>query len=417
MSQIKPFQAVHFNPEKAGDISRLVCPPYDVISARQLDAFHRSNKHNFTHIMLPKDGQHENKYTRAKKTFEQWLKEEVIVQDETPSIYFYKQEYKVLGEKHSRLGIISLMKIFDEKESKVFPHEKTHAAAKEDRLKLWKSLSANLSCIFVCFSDKDRKVEQVFLGNVSQGQPFIDLKDDDGVRHIVWKLSDQKLIKQIVDSLSHQQVFIADGHHRYEVAKSYRDLKRAKAERSSGTEPYDYVMTYLTNMDSRDLKIFPMHRIIRKFPLDIEALEEYFRIDKIKNKDDLVILLAKAGKNEHAFGLYTRDGVRLLRLKSRLLIDKFIKEGSGEYKRLDATILKRFVLDKAGVPSEEIIYTKDVDEVTGMVDDGSADAGFIMNPVKIHQLKAIALNGEKMPPKTTYFYPKVLSGLTVYKMF
>ncbi len=416
MSQIKPFQAVHFNPEKAGEMTHLACPPYDVISAKQLDAFHRSSKYNFTHIMLPKDGKNESRYVRAKKTFEEWLKEEVLVQDDTPSIYFYKQEYKVLGEKHSRLGIISLMKIFDDKESKIFPHEKTHAAAKEDRLKLWKSLAANLSCIFVCFSDKDRKVEQVFLGHVASGQPFIDLRDDDDVRHLVWRLSDPKLIKQIVSSLSQQQVFIADGHHRYEVAKTYRDLRRAKTGKATGTEPYDYVMTYLTNMDSRDLKIFPMHRIVKKFPRDLEALEEYFRIDKIRSKDDLVIMLAKAGKNEHAFGLYTRDGITLLRLKNRLLIDKLIKEGSSEYKRLDATILKHFVLDKAGVKSEEIIYTKDVYEVTGMVDGGSADAGFIMNPVKIQQLKAIALNGEKMPPKTTYFYPKVLSGLTVYKM-
>ena len=135
-----------------------------------------------------------------------------------------------------------------------------------------------------------------------------------------------------------------------------------------------------------------------------------------KPQSELLIPLARAGKNEHAFGLYTKGGVRLLRLRNKLLVDKFINEGSREYKHLDATILKHFVFDKAGIKSEDIIYTKDFDEVISMVDQGQAAAGFIMNPVPIAQLQTIALNGEKMPPKTTYFYPKVLSGLTVYTM-
>ena len=145
-------------------------------------------------------------------------------------------------------------------------------------------------------------------------------------------------------------------------------------------------------------------------------LEEFFRIDKIRNKGELLILLAKAGRNEHAFGLYPKDGIKLLRLKTKMLIEKYVKEVSKEFKWRDATILKYFVLDLAGIKSSDFIYSKDMQKATDMVDQGDAQAGFIMNPVKISQLKAIALNGEKMPPKTTYFYPKVLSGLTVYKI-
>ncbi|MBZ0165196.1 MAG: hypothetical protein K8I00_00215, partial [Candidatus Omnitrophica bacterium] len=158
------------------------------------------------------------------------------------------------------------------------------------------------------------------------------------------------------------------------------------------------------------------HRIIRKISKKMDFIDEYFRIDKVKNANELHILLAKAGMNEHAFGLYARDGIKLLRLKNKLMINEFIKKGSKELRSLDANILKYFVLDKLGVKSDDIIYTKDIQDVTAMVDDGSADAGFILNAVKISQLKDIALNGEKMPPKTTYFYPKVLSGLTVYRI-
>ena len=162
--------------------------------------------------------------------------------------------------------------------------------------------------------------------------------------------------------------------------------------------------------------ILPMHRVVKHFPQSLNFLEEFFRVDKVKSKSDLLILLAKAGLNEHAFGLYARDGVKLLRLKSKHIIDEHIADGSLEYKSLDATILKYLVFDKVGIQSSDIIYTKDLNEVTELVDFGQAEAGFIMNPVKVAQLKAIALNGERMPPKTTYFYPKVLSGLTVYKM-
>ncbi|MDZ4242614.1 MAG: DUF1015 family protein, partial [Candidatus Omnitrophota bacterium] len=240
--------------------------------------------------------------------------------------------------------------------------------------------------------------------------------DEDGVRHMIWRLDDPVRIQPIVNTMEGQHLFIADGHHRYEVAKEYRRGKIAKIEKPTGQEPFNFVMTYFTNIDSKDLKIFSIHRIIKKLPKKLDFLEEFFRVDKIKSKEDLAILLAKAGQNEHAIGFYTREGCRLLRLKNKLLIDQYVTEGSREYRRLDATILKYFILDKVGVASEDIIYTKDLNEAIGTVDAKKADASFILNPVKIQQLKAIALNGERMPPKTTYFYPKVLSGLTVHKM-
>jgi len=421
MTAIKPFKAVHYNSERVKDLSKVVCPPYDVISPKQQTQYYSASEHNFIRVLLGKDQEddngRDNKYLRAKSTFEQWLKEEILSEDGQQGIYFYRQEYKIMGSRHSRLGFISLMKLQDEQDSKIHPHENTHMSAKEDRLRLWKTVQASLSPIFVCFSDKGKKVEKVFQQNVAQTVPMMNITDEDGVKHILWRLTDPDLIKEIQDSVADQRLFIADGHHRYEVAKEYRRIKSAnRGADSDKTMPYDYVMTYLTNMDSRDLQIFPIHRIIKRLPKDLDFLEDFFRIDKITSRDDVIITLAKAGQNEHAFVLYTGDGYKLLRLKNKLLIDKHVTEGSKDFRELDATILKTLVLDRIGIVSDDIIYSKDFNEVTEMVDQGKASAGFIMNPVRMQQLKNIAFCGERMPPKTTYFYPKVLSGLTAYRL-
>ncbi|MBF0522083.1 MAG: DUF1015 domain-containing protein [Candidatus Omnitrophica bacterium] len=418
MSTIKPFRAVRYNSEKVQDISKVVSPPYDVINADEQAELEKKSPYNFVRIDLAKetaeDDKDHNKYTRAKDLYEEWLKKGILKQDDKPGIYFYKQEYKIQGQKYSRTGFISLMTLENEEESKVVPHENTHAHAVEDRLKLLKSLHSSLSCIFVCYSDRGKKVEKIF-NRIQSNPPLANVKDKDDVQHTIWQLTDPDAIKEINDTLEDQHIFIADGHHRFKVAMEYRQQQMALHKQTTGEEPYNYVLTYFTNIDSKDLKIFPMHRIVKEFPQDLSPLEEFFRIDKIR-KEDLVILLAQAGKNENAFGLYMRGGVWLMRLKNKRLINDHVKEGSLDYKSLDATILKTFVFDRLGISSHDIIYTKDLNDVTSMVNEQKADAGFVLNPVKISQLKAIALNGERMPPKTTYFYPKVLSGLTVYKM-
>lgn len=420
MTEIKPFSAVFYNQDKIHDLNAVMCPPYDVISEEQQKGYYKLSEKNFIRIMLAQqkaaDTEKDNRYTRAKETYQKWLAEGTLVQDDQPCVYFYRQEYKVLGTRRSRLGFISLMRIQDEKGAKVYPHEKTHAAAKEDRFKLWSSVNACLSSIFVCFSDREKRVEKIFTNQVSRTAPFMDIVDQDGVRHIMWRLKDEALIASIVDTLRDQPVFIADGHHRYEVARQIRNARISRGGKKNGQEPYNYLMTYFTNMDSKDLQIFPMHRIVKKFPDDFSLLDEFFRVDRVKKPEELVLLAAKAGQNEHAFGLYMEKGMWLLRLKNKGLIDKMVKEGSKDYKHLDAAILKAFIFDQVGIPSEDIQYTKDMSDIIRMVDSGEAKAGFVLNPVRIQQLKNIALNGEKMPPKTTYFYPKLLSGLTVYKL-
>ena len=202
MTQIKPFRAVFYDKEKVKDLAKVVCPPYDVISTKQQDAFHNNHPYNFIRLELGKersnDDRTDNKYTRAKKLFDEWSKQKILQEDDQPCIYFYKQEYKMLGQKHSRLGFIAAMKIQDEKDSRIFPHENTHAQAREDRLKLLRTVKANLSSIFVCFSDREKKVEGVFNRQVANTKSFVDLVDDDGVRHIIWRLEEPSQIQVVL---------------------------------------------------------------------------------------------------------------------------------------------------------------------------------------------------------------------------
>ncbi len=420
MAAIKPFEAIFYNPDKVDNLSAVICPPYDVISKEQQESYYKQHPYNFIRLELPKetpkDDATDNPYSRAAKTYEDWLKKRILIQDQSSCIYFYKQDYKYFGQKYTRTGFVALLNLSEDSGVKILPHEHTQSAAKTDRHMLWSALKSNLSSIFVGYSDKNNQIEKIFLKDLASQKPYLEAMDQDKVKHMLWRLDDPVKIAQIVEILDGQTFFICDGHHRFEVANQIRQDRLKKIKNPTGKEPFHYVMTYFTNMDSKDLQIFPIHRIVKKFSISVNLLEQYFRIDKIKSKTDFLVLLARAGQNEHAFGLVLKTGMHLLRLKNKTLIDKVVQEGSKDYKNLDAAILKAFVFDQVGVLPEEIIYSRDPAEIMAAVDEGRADAGFILNPVPIKQLKAVALNDERMPPKTTYFYPKVLSGLTMYKM-
>ncbi|PIW63197.1 MAG: hypothetical protein COW13_02115 [Candidatus Omnitrophica bacterium CG12_big_fil_rev_8_21_14_0_65_50_5] len=419
-SVIKPFKAVHYNPSKVKDMQKVFCPPYDVISDEDRDMYMKSSPYNFIHLDLPQgyadDSDKDDKYARAKKLFDQFFKDDVFVQDKEPSIYVHKQEYKSMGQRFNRVGFVSLLKLDHDTAVKIHPHEKTHENAVQDRLSLTRALNSALSPIFVCYSDKQKILEKIFNKKIVSTKPLCDVVDKNGVRNVLWKLSDPQLIKDISDSVSSEEMFIADGHHRFRTANLYREMRLKDVSDPAADHPFNYALSYFTNLDSKDLQILPMHRIVKTLPKNLAFLDELFRIDRIRSLAELQVLLNKAGRNEHAFGLVTKNGFQLLRLKNKTMIDQMIKEGSPEYRRLDATILKHFVFDRLKIKSEDIVYTKDIEDGRRMIQEGAAEALFVLNPVKVSELKAIALNGEKMPQKTTYFYPKILSGLTVYKM-
>ena len=425
MSKTKAFKAVVYNPETIGDFKDVVCPPYDVISSQAQDMFHERSLHNFIHILLAKDSSSDDKYRRAGLIFQSWLKDKVLVQDERPAVYFYSQQYTVRGEKKTRLGFISLLRLGDEKSSSVFGHENTHQAAKQDRFKLVKQVKANLSPIFIIFLDKKRIIQRIFQKYFPAQKPFIEVVDDEKTVHKLWRLNEPDILKTIESSMNNENMFIADGHHRYEVSCAYRDLMREKlGSEFTGEEDFNYCLAYFTNTDYRGLSILPIHRLLKlDSRLDLNDFmskcKEYFDIDQLKDRARFFFLMEKAGCSEHMLGVYIDKKYFLLRLKNVKMLDKLIADKPKEYRALDVAILNYLVLKnilKLDLDNLTTIkYSPDPYELMDQVDSDSANIAFFLNPVKIQQIINIANSGNKMPPKSTYFYPKVLSGLVVNK--
>jgi len=425
MSKIKAFKAVVYNADTIGDFKHVVCPPYDVISSQTQDLLYERSLHNFIHILLAKDSPLDDKYRRAGTIFRSWLKEGVLIQDEHPGIYFYSQEYVIRGEKKTRLGFISLLRLGDDKGSAVFGHENTHSAAKLDRFKLVKQVKANLSPIFIIFLDKKRIIQRIFQKHIPAVAPFIEVKDDEKTVHKLWRLTDPELLKSVESSMNNENMFIADGHHRYEVSCAYRDLMREKlGAQFTGEEDFNFCLAYFTNTDYRGLSILPIHRLLkldRRMDLNdfMDKSKEYFDIDQIKDRTRFFFLLEKAGCAEHLLGLYLDKKYFLLRLKNVKMLDKLIADKPKEYRTLDVAILNYLVLknilrlDLNNL--KDIKYSPDPCELMEEADRDPLKVLFLLNPVKIQQIINVAISGNKMPPKSTYFYPKVLSGLVVNK--
>jgi len=423
MASIKPFRAVCYNQDKIPSLSKVICPPYDIISPRKQEYYHGLDPHNFIYLDLGRDTPGEDKYLRAANYFEQWLKDGILTMDPEPAIYFYSHQYWVNREKKIRLGFLALLKL-DERRAGVFGHEHTRLEPKEDRLKLIRQVKANLSPIFVVFQDKKRLVNQLWRHYIQDLEPFIDIVDEDSNIHKVWRITNEKVLEKVSSNMENESIFIADGHHRYEVACAYRDEMKASMGAEDGTADYDYVLTYFTNIDPVGLTILPIHRLVTlKARPDIDKLVRelgaYFHVDELKDRQKFFFMLEKAGVAEHAIGMYYSKRTFLLRLKNVKTVDRHIANKPQEYKRLDVSILNALILEK--VISEglgenySVEFVPDKDEIIEAADTDERKIAFFLNAPKINQIMSVALAAEKMPPKSTYFYPKPASGLVIYK--
>jgi len=424
-SNIRPFKAITYNQNKISNLSRVVCPPYDVISPADQNYYHELDAHNFIHILLGKDIPGEDKYKRAAAIFKDWLKENILIQDDSGAFYFYSQQYIIRGERKMRYGFIALLRLGD-KSSSVFGHENTRLAAKEDRLKLLKQVKANLSPIFSVFQDNKRIIARIFQHQIKDKEPFIEVVDKEKTVHKLWRIDLPEVIQNINESMAGENIFIADGHHRYEVACAYRDLIKEKlADKFTGEEDCNYILSYFTNPDPRGLSILPIHRLVKlDSKLDLNEfkskLKEYFDINEIKERAKFFFLMEKGGRTEHVIGMYKDKKYFLLRLKNIKILDKEITNKPREYKALDTCILNTMILQKilgVDVENKECIkFDPYPEDFIREVDKDGTYIAFFLNPVRFEQISAVALKGERMPSKSTYFYPKVLSGLVINKL-
>lgn len=425
MANIKPFKGVVYNEKKAGSLSKVVAPPYDIIPKEMQDELYRTSPYNIVRLELGKirgsDSPADNRYTRARKFFDQWLRDKQMVQDKKDSIYVYSQKYREGRKTIDRIGFVALMSL-DEGKRKVLPHENTLLAPKVDRLDLMRSIKANLSPIFVLYEDTPHSILKILKKTASEKRPFIDISFE-GIRNRAWRLDDKKDINKIQDVMRASRTFIADGHHRFEVTRMYsKELEQSGASKAA-RESAGYVMVYFVDAKEDMLTVLPAHRL----PRDIGGLrkeEVMARLQKffvIETAGSLKAMMAKLGKlrGAHAFGVYMGHGqFYVLKLKSMSYVDKAVKDKPKEWKALDVSILHMFIFQHVlGIRDDDdnIEFIKDPRETAKSVDKGAFKIAFFLNPTKVVEIKRIASLGEKMPRKATYFYPKPVSGIVINK--
>lgn len=425
MAEIKGYKGLRFNCEKAGKIEELVCPPYDIISDQQREEYIKTNPHNIIRLELPKG---DDKYNKAAEILKDWLEKGILVKEDKPAIYIYEEEFTAYGERKAIKGIICRVKLEEFSKGIILPHEFTLSKAKEDRLSLMKATNCNFSQIYSLYMDGGKNT----LGKIdslSKSEPDIQLQDNDNVTHRMWIIKDEKAIADICSDFTDRKLYIADGHHRYETALNYRNYLREQGLAKEG-DACDYQMMMLVDMEHPGLVVFPTHRLVRN--LDsfnaervIDGCKEYFDVTEhsdINTIESTLMELYNQGKKAYAF-YCGGSSYKLLVLKDTNIIKKLLPNASTATQQLDVTILHTLILEKIfGIGAENmakqinLTYTKIFDEAISSVQQGNSQCAFILNPTRVSEIREVASNGEKMPQKSTYFYPKMITGLVMNQL-
>ncbi|MFZ0804474.1 MAG: DUF1015 domain-containing protein [Terriglobales bacterium] len=441
MAHIAPFRALRYDPARV-DLASVVTQPYDKITPEMQERYYAASPHNLVRIILGKreanDDAGENTYTRAAAYFRDWRRQGVFLPEAQPSIYSYVQHFTVPGggKELERRGFIALGELEDYSDGVVFRHEQTLAKPKADRLDLLRATRAHFGQLFMLYSDATGEIDGLLAA--AAAAPEIETRDEYGVRHQVSKISDPSLVNLVRSKMRDKKLIIADGHHRYETALNYRNERRSTADTappwaggfSSEIPPYEMVMMTFVNMDSPGLLILPTHRVVHGLAgFTAEGLRqkasEFFSVEEVDSAVDATRaggILREAGRSGTALMAVTADRVFLLdtpkAARSNLFSGLSVRQQA-----LDVVQLHRCLLEGVLGISEEAIrnqqnisYVRDAEEAMARVRSGGAQVAFLMNPVRMRQVRDIAFAGEVLPQKSTDFYPKLLSGLTIYAL-
>ncbi len=436
MVRISALEGVTYNAGKV-NISEVIAPPYDVISPAEQDKLYSICDYNVVRLILgkdqPGDNESENKYSRSAECFSRWLSGGTLVKEDKPCIYYYIQNYTTSkAEVISRKGFIARNYIETYEEGGVLPHEHTMGGPKQDRLKLMKACKANLSPLFMAYSDPDKEIDKALK---LPETPLIDVVDDQGIQNIVYFIDDPEVIAKVTELMKDKQVFIADGHHRYETSIAYRDFRREHDPGYGKDDAFNWVMAFYTNLDDENLRVFPTHRIVTKEvekALLIENLEKYFdsvrynfdAATKEQVKEKFVNDIEDFARDTIAFGVYFKDenSYYIFKLREKEAVNRVLdeKDVPEVMKKLDLTILHKIVLsDFMGFSQDDqlkqngVKYLKKEKEAFESIENKQAEVVFIMATPSIRLIKEVSLQGYKMPQKSTYFYPKLTSGLVI----
>lgn len=441
MAKIFPFRGITYSPEKFGrDLSDLITQPYDRITSERQAEYYRRHPKNFVRIVLGKkfasDDEYFNYYTRSAGYLNCWLDDKILVSAEKPAIYAYHQAFEVEGRQIVRKGFIALAEL-EEPGKGVKAHEKTLAGPKADRLNLTRHIRAQVGHIFMLYSDPQKIADEALEREIADREPDFTAKDWFGNEHRLWAITDTATIETVQSALADKTLFIADGHHRYETAVNYWkecESKGLKPEPGAAETYRNRMMTFI-NMDDPGLVVLPTHRVVhsvKNFDLDrfISAAEKNFKVERYAESkfQEVMAKMAMLGEQgEHTFVFVPKNGKEyyLLTLRDESIMDSRITEQvSAEWKRLDVTILHKLLLeDLLGIDAKALEEKRNLYYIRNKEDgfkylekDPDVQCVFYVNPTKVEQVKKIASAGERMPQKSTDFYPKLLTGMVINKL-
>lgn len=445
MARIYPFRALRYNPAKV-NLQDVVTQPYDKITPAMQQAYYQRSPLNLVRVILrPPELFDEtgDVYTKAARDFQAWRESGVLLQERQPCVFAYSQRFAVPGQPdivRERRGFIALGELYDYSQRVVFRHEQTLSGPKSDRLNLLRATRAHFGQIFMLYSDPGGSAEDLLFGSGGGDEtvPEIEVTDEYGVLHRVWRVSDPARINLLTTSLEDKKLIIADGHHRYETALNYAKECRVPGppevcERPTGTLPQPAypegaaMMTFV-NMDAEGLVILPTHRVVvgleNFIPSKLlDAAQPYFQIEKLPGQEATSALdHLDRSPGATAFVAVTREGWYLMTAKPAAMAEA-LHDLPARRRQLDIVQLHALVLEKLlGITPEairdqvHIRYERDAAEAAGQVARGEANIAFLLNPVTMDQLREVAFAGDVMPQKSTDFYPKLLSGLAIYAL-
>ena len=423
MPEIRPFKGLRYDPETAGDMGNIICPPYDIIPPAMQQELYDSSEYNAVRLELPKE---DDPYGAAAERLMKWMEGGALRQDDEPALYPYFQTYTdPEGNTYTRKGFFCALRLHEFSEKKVLPHERTLSGPKKDRLNLFKRTKANISSIFGLYADQELRADRAIDAFAADNEPIVDAAFQ-GVRNRLWKMTDPDLVAAVQQVLIDRQVYIADGHHRYETGVNYRNLRAEENPSHTGEEPYNFILIYLANIFDEGLIIFPLHRMVHnleQFDPEglIDTLSTNFEVKPLGGRDGLKQYLENESSS-HVYGAVTSAGVWGIRLKQppeALLGDSVPLP----LLQLSVVVLHELVLQRMlGITPEamrsqaNLIYEEDDRKVFNAVEKGEIQVGFVVKPTTVQQVLDISGEGEVMPQKSTYFYPKIMTGLVMHSL-
>lgn len=408
MSIVEPFKATYYNIDKVKDLSRVVCPPYDVINKEQEKKLKKKSVYNYAHMTL-KDTKFS--YKDISKVFDTWFDKKALITDEENAFYLLEQTFKVAGKQFKRRGLMGALKLSGR--HSICAHEKTHEGPKADRMNMLKYMKANLSPNFIIYPKKKGEPTAAMMKKFGRKRPFMAVNDDnEKVKYKIWKIADPKDILKIKEYFKDIDLMIADGHHRTEVATTFYKTQKKNDKK------YNYMMSYLSPVDN-NLAVFPTHRVLtRKLDIEkvLESAKELFSVKKFKNIKEMAEAVAK--KRKFAFAFAQDKQYYAFTLKDVESLDKIFKTKKEKaYKAIDSFLLHHLVFEKVlDVKTKEgdLVYTIDPKEAEVLAKENEGCV-FLLKSTSVEEVMKVSVSGLTMPQKTTYFFPKLLSGLMLRK--